>query len=29
MRKPGVTLSNYQESRIRHFNHTLDHWMNR
>lgn len=28
-RKPGITLSNYQESRIRHFNHTLDEWMSR
>lgn len=26
-RKPGITLSNYQESRIRHFNRTLDQWM--
>lgn len=29
MRKPGITLSNYQESRIRHFNQTLDQWMNK
>jgi phenylpropionate dioxygenase-like ring-hydroxylating dioxygenase large terminal subunit len=29
MRKPGITLSNYQESRIRHFNRTLDAWMSR
>jgi len=29
MRKPGITLSNYQESRIRHFNRTLDLWMSR
>jgi hypothetical protein len=28
-RKPGITLSNYQESRIRHFNRTLDQWMSR
>jgi phenylpropionate dioxygenase-like ring-hydroxylating dioxygenase large terminal subunit len=27
-KKPGVTLSNYQESRIRHFHETLDHYMN-
>ncbi|KUO09374.1 Rieske (2Fe-2S) protein [Streptomyces sp. DSM 15324] len=27
MRKPGITLANYQESRIRHFNRTLDRWM--
>jgi hypothetical protein len=26
-RKPGVTLSRYQESRIRHFNQTLDAYM--
>ena len=25
--KPGVTLSNYQESRIRHFHRTLDHYL--
>lgn len=25
--KPGVTLANYQESRIRHFHHTLDQYM--
>lgn len=29
MRKPGITISNYQESRIRHFNRTLDAWMAR
>jgi hypothetical protein len=29
MRKPGITLANYQESRIRHFNRTLDHWMDK
>ena len=29
MRKPGITLANYQESRIRHFNQTLDRWMNK
>ncbi|TLS47007.1 aromatic ring-hydroxylating dioxygenase subunit alpha [Streptomyces montanus] len=29
LRKPGITLANYQESRIRHFNRTLDQWMNR
>ena len=29
MRKPGITLANYQESRIRHFNRTLDQWMDR
>jgi hypothetical protein len=23
-RKPGITLANYQESRIRHFHGTLD-----
>lgn len=28
-RKPGMTLSNYQESRIRHFNSTLVQWMSR
>lgn len=27
--KPGVTLSRYQESRVRHFNATLDHYMAR
>lgn len=27
MRKPGITLGNYQESRIRHFHRTLDKWM--
>lgn len=27
-RKPGATLANYQESRIRHFNRTLDAYMN-
>ena len=26
-RKPGVTLSRYQESRVRHFNQTLDAYM--
>jgi hypothetical protein len=26
-KKPGVTLSNYQESRIRHFHQTLDAYM--
>ena len=26
-RKPGVTLANYQESRIRHFHQTLDRYM--
>ena len=26
-RKPGATLANYQESRIRHFNRTLDAYM--
>ncbi|KAB2340378.1 aromatic ring-hydroxylating oxygenase subunit alpha [Actinomadura rudentiformis] len=29
LRKPGITLSNYQESRVRHFNRTLDTWMER
>ncbi|MFI0447396.1 SRPBCC family protein [Actinomadura sp. 6N118] len=29
LRKPGITLSNYQESRVRHFNRTLDAWMER
>lgn len=28
-KKPGVTLSRYQESRIRHFNQTLDAYMAR
>ena len=28
-KKPGVTLSNYQESRIRHFHRTLDEYMAR
>jgi phenylpropionate dioxygenase-like ring-hydroxylating dioxygenase large terminal subunit len=28
-RKPGVTLANYQEVRIRHFHQTLDDYMNR
>ena len=28
-RKPGVTFSNYQESRIRHFHQTLDAYMAR
>ena len=28
-KKPGVTLSNYQESRIRHFHKTLDEYMSR
>jgi len=28
-RKPGVTLGNYQENRIRHFHHTLDEYMAR
>jgi phenylpropionate dioxygenase-like ring-hydroxylating dioxygenase large terminal subunit len=28
-RKAGVTLGNYQESRIRHFHSTLDVWMSR
>ncbi len=27
MRKPGITLANYQESRIRHFHKTLEHYM--
>ena len=27
-RKPGVTLADYQESRIRHFHRTLDEYMN-
>ena len=26
-RKPGVTLAQYQESRIRHFHSTLDSYM--
>ena len=26
-RKPGVTLANYQENRIRHFHRTLDEYM--
>ena len=26
-RKPGVTLSVYQESKVRHFHHLLDQWM--
>ena len=26
-KKPGVTLSQYQESRIRHFHRTLDAYM--
>jgi hypothetical protein len=25
--KPGITLANYQESRIRHFHQTLDKYM--
>lgn len=28
-KKPGVTLSRYQESRIRHFNQTLDEYMSK
>ena len=28
-KKPGVTLARYQESRIRHYHHTLDTYMNR
>ncbi len=28
-RKPGITLADYQESRIRHFHHLLDTWMSR
>ncbi len=28
-KKPGVTLGRYQESRIRHYHHTLDAYMNR
>lgn len=27
MHKPGITLGNYQESRIRHFHHTLDRYL--
>ncbi len=27
--KPTITLARYQESRIRHFNHTLDAYMAR
>ena len=27
-RKPGITLANYQESRIRHFHNTLDRYIN-
>jgi hypothetical protein len=26
-RKPGVTLSNYMESRVRWLHHRLDEWM--
>jgi len=29
LRKPGITLADYQESRIRHFHHTYDAWLNR
>jgi hypothetical protein len=29
LRKPGVTLATYQESRIRHFHSTLQTWMSR
>jgi nitrite reductase/ring-hydroxylating ferredoxin subunit len=28
-RKPGISLANYQESRIRHFHHMLEHWLDR
>jgi phenylpropionate dioxygenase-like ring-hydroxylating dioxygenase large terminal subunit len=28
-RKPGITLANYQESRIRHFHHLLEKWLSR
>jgi nitrite reductase/ring-hydroxylating ferredoxin subunit len=28
-RKPGITLANYQESRIRHFHRTLEQWLER
>lgn len=28
-RKPGITLGNYQESRIRHFHSTLETWISR
>jgi nitrite reductase/ring-hydroxylating ferredoxin subunit len=28
-RKPGITLANYQESRIRHFHHLLEEWLSR
>jgi hypothetical protein len=27
MRKPGVTLANYQETKIRHFHHLLERWV--
>ncbi len=27
MRKPGVTLANYQETKIRHFHHLLSQWV--
>ena len=27
MRKPGITLGNYQESRIRHFHQTLGQYL--
>jgi hypothetical protein len=26
-RKPGVTFGVYQESKIRHFHHLLDQWL--
>jgi len=28
-RKPGISLANYQESRIRHFHHLLEDWLER
>ena len=28
-RKPGVTLSNYQESKVRWLNNKLDEWLER
>jgi len=28
-RKPGITLANYQESRIRHFHRLLEQWLSR
>jgi nitrite reductase/ring-hydroxylating ferredoxin subunit len=28
-RKPGITLANYQESRIRHFHRLLEQWLDR